>query len=474
MQNCVARRETPRGRFNFAMELARVPRGGRRFQRSDIDWETFSAKLAKGESAGSMVGQPGMPTKGEYDSRRRKGLLPDRPAEKEPDWEKFLELRSKGALTKNLFGNLDMPTHQQHRYRRKNNAAYRAAYFAITQSVPQKRAPRGPRPKGNSAGGCTYRDIFYQVIDGLKISKLGVTEVCRNIGISQARFVHAIRQDSLLYEQYISVLFASGRARRFSEAEYDLSLEAYGQYLGVAERFEAPAGCPRYNSMVARGIRDHGFAARFRAARLRRLRSLCENGVPGRQNGYLPGQYDAYLEAIRASNCRTKSEFKHQARVDIPTWWTAQNEAGRNPEYAERLQSALVAKGWEKGKRSAPTQARARRTIKPAKPLLPAGQLRGQLFFDELYSASYAAVSKRGLFENDRDDVISDMIEAVLRGSMHEDEIGGRAKEFVTAHNRRSETYKFRSLDQTVSEDSDTAFIDLVTADASGYGDYAD
>jgi len=97
--------------------------------------------------------------------------------------------------------------------------------------------------------------------------------------------------------------------------------------------------------------------------------------------------------------------------------------------------------------------------------------LRGQLLHDALYTAAEKAVGK-GLPEHIRDDLKSDLIEAVLLKEFPLQDMPLYVAEFMTAHNRGVGSCGARSLDEKIFEDGDTTFVDrLTTDDASSYAD---
>jgi hypothetical protein len=64
----------------------------------------------------------------------------------------------------------------------------------------------------------------------------------------------------------------------------------------------------------------------------------------------------------------------------------------------------------------------------------------------------------------DRDDVVSDIFEALINGSLQRDQVRARVKHFVTAHNRMFPTkYAMRSLDAPVYDNGMMTLGDTVS-----------
>lgn len=109
---------------------------------------------------------------------------------------------------------------------------------------------------------------------------------------------------------------------------------------------------------------------------------------------------------------------------------------------------------------------RAAERKKTKLPDRPAGQLRGSLLQHEAYRIADKFIP-RYYEQADRDDIKSDIVEAVLAGEFSSEEIGENARWFIREHFRHGvfSSGKFGSLDEPFFEDSDVALIDLLTAD---------
>lgn len=98
--------------------------------------------------------------------------------------------------------------------------------------------------------------------------------------------------------------------------------------------------------------------------------------------------------------------------------------------------------GKRPGRPKAPKVVRA---IRPPAPAL-GEKLRARLSENEIYAAANRAVSK-SLPGYVRDDVISDILVAVLSGELAVEDIAAQADTFRKAHNRVNEVGKHRSID---------------------------
>jgi hypothetical protein len=193
-----------------------------------------------------------------------------------------------------------------------------------------------------------------------------------------------------------------------------------------------------------------------------------------------PEQYQQLIET-RRSSCRGRFAPEHYAQslaqlvVDIstpvdefkperlPGYHAMYARCAHHPEFAEAFAAARrerIAKRCEVASISP-----KRKWVKhhdAARPVYGTAMLRGQLLQDELYRAANAAV---GEFLPDRDDVIADLIEAALSGSVPIDDMASYEAEFASDHNRRMGFKKALSLDAKVSDDGDETFIERLTSD---------
>lgn len=79
----------------------------------------------------------------------------------------------------------------------------------------------------------------------------------------------------------------------------------------------------------------------------------------------------------------------------------------------------------------------------------------------------FAVVSKhvpKHLDRTARDDIISEIVLAVLTGEIAQDDIAKSVKEFVKRHNKRFSPWEFASLDAQIGDDSDFSLGDMATS----------
>jgi hypothetical protein len=105
----------------------------------------------------------------------------------------------------------------------------------------------------------------------------------------------------------------------------------------------------------------------------------------------------------------------------------------------------------------------ARRRIGPVSATRASESLARALSQNELFAAANAAAPKR-LPRWVRDDVIADMVIAVLEGQLTVNELAAKAEGFVTRHYRLHETYDTVSLDYRATAD-DRSIAERITAD---------
>lgn len=92
-----------------------------------------------------------------------------------------------------------------------------------------------------------------------------------------------------------------------------------------------------------------------------------------------------------------------------------------------------------------------------------ASPLKRSIRQNQFYAVALAAMPK-GLDPDIKDDVISDLVLAMLEGDITIEEVAMQAKEFIAQHFRRFSSRQYASLDQPVFEDG-APLIDTLTAD---------
>jgi hypothetical protein len=187
---------------------------------------------------------------------------------------------------------------------------------------------------------------------------------------------------------------------------------------------------------------------------------------PRRAWRFAPAHYAQSLARLVIDVSTPVDEFKPE---NLPSYHAMRARCAHHPEFAEAFAVARrerIAKRCELA--SIPSKRKRAKRHNPAKPVYETAVLRGQLLQDELYRAANAAV---GEWLQDRDDIITDLIEAALNGSIPIEEMKLHAGEFVTAHNRRIGFARALSLDAKVSDDSDSTFIESLTSDDYSFAD---
>jgi len=97
----------------------------------------------------------------------------------------------------------------------------------------------------------------------------------------------------------------------YSLRQYGKALELMAQWRLPLVQF-SPQGLPTYQAILNKSYGHPKLAARLSAARAERIRVLCGVGIVrmgGRTRGYLPADFDAFLDLVRDSTCRSKNEF---------------------------------------------------------------------------------------------------------------------------------------------------------------------
>jgi hypothetical protein len=247
---------------------------------------------------------------------------------------------------------------------------------------------------------------------------------------------------------------------RYTKEQYRKACDAFASAITVRAVEFKVEGLPNYDLLVRRSKRDDAFAVLFKSARSSRIRGMCEGGMGpvdplrsarGASLAFGEDARQRFL-ALIASGMSQSAALKLEGMPD----------AGTVLRY--RKINLEFASGFNEARENRPAARKSRR------PVYQTAVLRGQLLQEELYRAADAAVG-HGLPEHIRDDVKSDLIEAVLLNSFPIEEMAERAAAFVTAHNRRMETYSSKSLDQPLSEDTEMTFLDRLTTDAHDYAD---
>jgi hypothetical protein len=269
-------------------------------------------------------------------------------------------------------------------------------------------------------------------------------------------------------------------ARRLSEARP--AIDAYQRQARTRRSNAAKKYLAAFPEMIRRMeegdgvtalLAEKGFGQRSFAGFLKghpeqyqRLIEVRRNQLGRRGWRYAPEHYAQSLAQLVVNVSTPVGEFKPEG---LPNYQAMYARCAHHPEFAEAFAAARrerIAKRCELA--SIPSKQRRTKRHDPARPVYETAVLRGQLLQDELYRAANAAV---GQWLQDRDDIIADLIEAALNGSIPIEGMKLHAGEFVTAHNRRIGFARSLSLDAKVSDDSDSTFIESLTSDDYNYAD---
>lgn len=249
-------------------------------------------------------------------------------------------------------------------------------------------------------------------------------------------------------------------ARRLFTAEhYGESLRLFADTVDRQAEDFSPVGLPGYRAMQSLAFRDREFAARLAEARRARISRICETGVQ--------------LPTANRSRSRSFAVFGAAARMRLlkliragATLGDALSHPGMPSEQTVRYYREIDS-DFDRALKAArySPKRKIKKTKKKSYYMRQNRALRGQLDPDQLYRAAEAAVSRHHLLPHVRQDVMSDLAEAILRGDFGLEDVGEYVADFISDHNRRSETFKSSSLDATMSDDSDMTFLDRLSTD---------
>lgn len=206
----------------------------------------------------------------------------------------------------------------------------------------------------------------------------------------------------------------------------------------------------------------HGFTPEHWAAMSPRERARASNRASRARR--TPEQIEKSRASSKAWRDKRSPELIERARASRKAWL-----AKRTPEQAERdkqtqkryfarrmetaagreARNACLRKYYHRMKADADWREKrnARRRIGTASTQRVSENLARALGQNELHSAAARAAPKR-LPRWVRDDVIADMVLAVLEGQARVDELTPQAEAFVSRHYREYETFDLRSIDE--------------------------
>jgi hypothetical protein len=220
----------------------------------------------------------------------------------------------------------------------------------------------------------------------------------------------------------------AAKLQRYSEEDYSRSLLIIASSHAAVPMVDLTFdGVPGYTMLHRRSLTDPAFGKRFAAAK------------GGRKHG---GRSAIYSEAdLETAAAIIQSDgldsYKRTAGGHLPCHSQLWKRAKRDPGFAAVY--GLAVKGL-----------RNRRQAERSS--------------DNLYARVNGAVPSR-MDPEARDDVISDIVEAVLAGRLAEDQITARCAEFVAAHNRMFSRFNAVSLDAPIFDDRSHSMLDNLTTD---------
>jgi hypothetical protein len=221
--------------------------------------------------------------------------------------------------------------------------------------------------------------------------------------------------------------------QHYTEEQYERSLQIISDNFGTRMIKLKYAGGPGHTMLYMRSKRDAEFAERFKRAKTGRHRAV-------RERTYSDDDYDRAVALIKqigvgAYRDREPEGLPHHSVV----WRRSHTDAAFGRRYAAATAVSQIPQRGEK-RRSA-------------------------LLSNDLYAQVNRAVSKT-LDPDAREDVISDIVEAVLSGRVAEADIAAKCTEFVTAHNRLFSKYRNRSIDAPIIDGRALNILDRLTTDS--------
>ena len=235
---------------------------------------------------------------------------------------------------------------------------------------------------------------------------------------------------------------AAGKAARaargftlqhYTNDQYERSLQIISDNFGTPMIKLNLAGGPGHTMLYMRSKRDAAFAERFKIAKTGRHRAI-------RQCIYSDDDYDRAVLLIKQIGV---TAYRNTEPEGLPHHSVVWRRGLNDPAFARRYQAATaVSQAPQRGEKS-----------------------RSALLSNDLYAQVNRAVSKT-LDPDAREDVISDIVEAVLAGRVSETEIAAKCTEFVTAHNRSFSKYRNRSIDAPIIDGRALNILDRLTTDS--------
>jgi hypothetical protein len=257
------------------------------------------------------------------------------------------------------------------------------------------------------------------------------------------------------YVEALEVRDGPGRGGwiRYTDEQYRQACDAFSLATKIRARDFKAEGLPNYQRMLIRSYRDPAVAELLRAARRTRISGMFKGGVALQRASFVfTEELRERVLTLLASGFKLPEILKWKG---MPGLGTVKRYRNLIPEYDRRFREARKV-GRPKVLTAAPQVANKATTLKE------------RLLQDQLYSAANNAVPQ---WLDDRDDIITDIVEAVIFGDLGFDEIEDRADEYESAHLARFSSRKFESLDERLFEDGEMTRGDRLTTDDYSFAD---
>ena len=270
---------------------------------------------------------------------------------------------------------------------------------------------------------------------------------------------------------------------RYTEQQYRESIALLAKFDGASAHSFAPRGLPAYLAIIQRAEWDNRTAWRLRAARVVRFNRLRELGLPiepesgGGKRYYRRITDEEKAEYVSAIEAGTPQSKLLKAKGAVVTFAVRKRLLEADPDFGasiaradrarlERQFAASKLRYEERWKRA--NALRSKRTRGDYE----VGQLRVRLDLNDYYAAARASLKGyRQIPEFDLEDIRTDMVEAMINGSLLPEEAAERAFEYVGAHNRMFSPHQNKSIDQRRFEDGNATVGDYLTADDYSYAE---
>lgn len=357
------------------------------------------------------------------------------------------------------------PTAKQWNGRMERNPDFRSAVLAEWDARAQARHAATDAALTAFEGGAILAEVF----DGSTRNAWWVRLQSDPDFRARVRAEHERRQKFIQYarnERSAADLEAAARANQARQVKALATLAHIAAGGKVTDlpgppHTYSPSG---HSSLVGS---DPEYAAAYDAA-------LTENGrgrhgaglrVPYRPD--LTLSWDAALEAVTDSSAGLEVVLSGVARAPTPGQWNRRRE--RDSTFGalaqDAVRSARRLRHKEKTDRAilrAHRLGEARQAARERRQEDPALHLNTRLAQNDLYRSANRAVSA-GIPQAIRDDVIADIVLAVLEGELDAADISTRARSFVASYHRAARTYQTVSADQVIPGTDNLRIIDRLT-----------